>query len=1500
MTERPTDDTTPLSPVKRALLEIRDLRARLEAAEGAVAEPIAVVGMGCRLPGGVYDEASLWQVLANGVDTIGEIPAERWDARALYDADPDRPGTMWTRAGGFLDDVAGFDAAFFGISPREAASMDPQQRLVLEVAWHALEDAAIAPDSLAGSKTGVFVGVGNGDYGRLLFGAPEHIDAYAGSGGSLSVVAGRLAYVLGLQGPALAVDTACSASLVAVHLACQSLRSGECDLALVAGVNLILTPDAHIAFTKARMMAPDGRCKTFDASADGYGRGEGAVVLVLRRRRDARAAGERQLALIRGSAVNQDGRSGGLTAPNGPAQEAVIRAALAKAGVLPAQIDYVEAHGTGTSLGDPIELQALANALGAGRSADQALWVGSCKTNFGHLEAAAGLAGVAKTIAALRRRQIPPHLHFSQPNPLVDWASLPLRVPTRLHDWPAHGGPARAGVSSFGFSGTNAHVILEAAPEVVAPSAPAESGRVSERDSEQDSERPLHLLALSARDEPALRQLVGRYRDRLAQPVELADLCFSANAGRARFGQRLAVRGASAAEIDAGLAAWLNAAPHPALVAGIAVPLAPKVAFLFTGQGAQYHGMGQALYRGAPVFRDTLDACAKVLDELLERPLLELLFGDPAQAARLDETALAQPALFAVEVALAALWRSWGITPAVVLGHSLGEYAAAVVAGILPLEETLRVLVRRGRLTQDLPGDGAMVSVFAPEAEVRAALAAFAALGTPLDIAALNGPRHVVVSGARGALAAFTAQLEAQGVRCRSLRVSFAFHSALIEPALAPFGDALSALRFGPARCAFVSNLTGRLAEPEELSHADYWLRQMRAPVRFADAVRCALAQGVTHVIEIGPHPVLLGMAADCVDSAEPVEWLPSLRREAPGWPDLLDGLQRLHVAGAAIDWRGFDRGHSRQRVAAPLMPFQHRRHWIDWAPRAPSATGDTTAQHWRRLAAALDRQSDQAPVGVDVTGYAQRWAVLERLTVAHAATVLRDGGVFSSAGESATATQVRERLGAGESYQHLIERWLQRLAAQGALRVDGERFVSVQPLADPNLPACQAETRAALADNPAMLAYVEHCGRLLGDVIRGRESPLETLFPGGSFELAEGIYQRSAPMRYINALAAGGIEALLAARGAHLPLRVLEIGAGTGSTSAALMPVFPPARTAYWFSDITSAFFDPARTKFAAFPFVRFAEFNLERDAAAQGFAPASFDLVIAANAVHATRNLRDALRRVRGLLAPGGVLLLVESTEHLAWFDMTTGLIEGWQLFDDDLRHDNPLLPASTWISALRDAGFAEAGAWPPAGSAPEAMGQKVIAAWVAGEGQAAETLPLEAAATGPAAAAPAEAVATAASAAGLRKQLRHLLPPEQLDLLRDVVRNAVSRVLRLDASQPPGRHDRFMDLGMDSLMAVQLRNRLGTTLALAKPLPATLMFDHPTIEALARHLHGVLGEAPGSASAAPAAAATPSRATAPPTAPRDAAPLNAAQVAAMSEADIEALLLQRLETP
>ena len=1457
-----SDGTPALSPVKQALLEIRELRARLAAHEDAAHAPLAVTGMALRLPGGVHDEDSLWRVLAEGRDAVGPVPPGRWDVEAHYADDPDAPGTMWTREGGFLDtDPAGFDAAFFGIAPLEAASMDPQQRFLLELAWHALEDAGLAPDRLAGSRTGVFVGVGNTDFGRALLADPDRIDAYAGSGGSLAVVAGRIAYVLGLQGPALSIDTACSASLVALHQACRSLRSGECDLALVAGINLMLSPAAHIAFTKARMMARDGRCKTFDAAADGYGRGEGAVVLVLQRDRDAQAQGARRLARIVGSAINQDGRSGGLTAPSGPQQEAVIRAALADARLAPADIDFVEAHGTGTPLGDPIELQALGAALGEGRAADRPLLVGSCKTNFGHLEAAAGLAGLAKLVVSLRRREVPPHLHFRTPNPLIPWARLPVEVPVARRPWPARpdGAPARAGVSAFGFSGTNAHVIVEA----VVDDAPAAA-----RD-----DTPWPLLLLSARDDAALRELAVQWQARLdgADAAALAYLGFTASTGRARLPLRLAVSGADAPALQAALAAWRDGRTVEGLAAGRAGT--PKVAFVFSGQGPQHSGMAAGLYRRSPVFRAALDRCAQGLAGLLDVPLTELLF-DERHAARLDDTAVAQPALFAVEVALAELWRALGVEPEVVLGHSLGEYAAACVAGLFPLDDALRALVQRGRLTAALPGEGRMLSVQAGDADLRPLVA-----GWPdIEVAAYNGPRQTVLSGSRASIERLGAALDAAGLRWRALQISHAFHSAFVEPALAPYAEVLAGVRFGAARCAIVNNLHGSLGGADEMATPGYWLRQMRAPVRFAEGLQALLATGVTHVVEIGPHPVLLGLAAEAAPDAA-VAWLPSLRRGDDRGRDLAESLARLHADGQRVDSAPLA---AARRVAAPPMPFQHRHHWIDgWHDGGRAAAGAfDSAEAWQRMGAALARQCDQAPVGIDVTGYAGHWAVLERLTVAHAAEVLRGAGLFAQVGETHDVAAVRTQLRAKASHDHLLQRWLERLADRGDLRrVAGTppRFACDRPLPDPGLAACLDDTRRALAGDPELLAYLLHCGRLLPAVIRGEESPLETLFPGGSFALAEGIYQRSVQMRYVNALAAAALEALVGARG-RAPLRALEIGAGTGSSTAALLPVLqglPPGRASWLYTDVTPVFFEHAQAKFGAHPFVHFAAFDLERDPAAQGLAPGSFDLVFAANAVHATRDLRAALTRLRSLLAPGGVLLLVESTEHLAWYDMTTGLIEGWQHFADDLRDDNPLLPSDTWQAALAQAGFDATGAWPPPQHEAARLGQQVIAAWVNGTSTAAPALL-------PTAAAP--AVAAAAPRDDLAARIAAATPDEQRDLLREALREAVRSVLRLP--EPPARHDRLMEIGMDSLMAVQLRNRIQALMGLPRPLPATLMFDHPTVEALVDHLLAQRTATPPAETAAPAPSAP---ATPPP---------GAEGLAELSDAEVEALLLARLE--
>jgi SAM-dependent methyltransferase len=692
----------------------------------------------------------------------------------------------------------------------------------------------------------------------------------------------------------------------------------------------------------------------------------------------------------------------------------------------------------------------------------------------------------------------------------------------------------------------------------------------------------------------------------------------------------------------------------------------------------------------------------------------------------------------------------------------------------------------------------------------------------------------------------------------------------------------LGTVHFSAPRIALVSNLTGGLVGLDEMGRADYWLSHMRQPVRFAQAMQTLLGQGITHFIEVGPHPVLLGMGAECAAGA-PVEWLPSLHRDRPDSPDLLEGLQRLYVAGADIDWAGFDAPYGRRRVAAPTYPFRAQRHWMDVVNQAP-VPHVSAAQRWLGVTSALDRQAGRGPLDLNVASYPAKWACLQRITTAHAVHTLREAGLFLRHGESHTLDGLMQAARIGPSYRHLVARWLDSLVGSGALSAQGDSFVADASLPEPPLPALWAEAEVLFADNQPLLAYVRHCGSLVAPVLLGRESPLETLFRK-VLRLAEGLYERSATMRYINGLAASAFRTMAATVPVGRRLRVLEVGAGTGGTSSAVLAALPADRASYHFTDVSEVFLDRARAHFAAYPFMTFGSYDMDKDAAEQGYAPHSFDAIVSANAVHASKDLRTALKTLHGLLAPGGLLVLVESTTHLPWFDMTTGLIEGWQHFADDLRTDNPLLPPATWVRALREAGFDEAGAWPPAGSAAEAMGQHVIVARVPGDAVSAAGTGVSSEMAAPVVAAnPAAAAQEQASA--LRRRVAEALPGERVELLREFVRDRVVRVLRLDRNAPPGRHDRLMDLGFDSLMAVQLRNQLGAGLGLEKPLPATLMFDYPTIDALATHLLGrlappVVGE-PGVSGTAVAPAPT---------------VLGEAAVAAMSDADIEALLLDRL---
>jgi len=928
-----------LDQLKRALVALRGMRARVDALEQARTEPIAIIGIGCRLPGDANTPARFWKLLCEGVDAIGEVPADRWDANAFYDPDPNVPGKMPSKYGGFIRDVDQFDPHFFGISPREAARMDPQQRIVLEVAWEALEDAGVVPAGLAGSKTGVFIGIGLNDYGRLQ--VPEQtqdptlIDTYTISGNALCITANRLSYLLDLRGPSVAVDTACSSSLVAVHLACQSLRSGDSALALAGGVNLMLAAATPISL--AKFLAPDGRCKAFDARADGYVRAEGAAVIVLKPLSRALADGDPVYAVIRGSAVNQDGFSSGLTVPNGVAQQAMLREALANAGKEPQQIDYVETHGTGTSLGDPIEANALGSVLGANRQPGEECLIGSVKTNIGHLEAAAGIAGLVKVALALKHGQIPPSLHFETPNPHIAFGNLGLRVAHTLTSWPRRDRPSLAGVSSFGFGGTNAHVILEAPP----PAAELPPATV---------ERPAHVLTLSAKTDAALRELAARYAAQLAGDPHAAvgDVAYSANTGRAQFPERLAVVAETTDQLRERLALAANGESGPGVQRGrVERQTHPRIAFLFTGQGAQHAAMAQQLYATQPTFRAALDQCDAVLRPHLPRPLLEVLYPrDPADAELIHRTGYTQPALFALEYALAELWRSWGVEPSAVLGHSVGEYAAACVAGVFSLEDGLRLIAARGRLMEALPPGGAMAAVRASPAEAEAAIAPYA---NDVSLAAVNGPQSVVLAGAEVALTAVLNRLAADGVKSQRLSVSHAFHSPLLEPILGALQEEAARVACAPPRLRLVANVTGQPWPAGEAPDAAYWRQQARRPVRFHAGLEALWEQGYRLFVEMGPRPTLVGLAQEALAEAGDGVWLPSLRPGRDDWAQMLDSLSALYVHGVPIDWAGFDCDYPRRRVALPTYPFQRQHYWFGHAEQQgarPQTAGRANRLH--------------------------------------------------------------------------------------------------------------------------------------------------------------------------------------------------------------------------------------------------------------------------------------------------------------------------------------------------------------------------------------------------------------------------------------------------------------------------------------------------------------------------------------------------------------------------
>jgi len=1462
---------TPASPVERE----RDALPR---------EAIAIIGIGCRFPPDVRDPATFWRQLCEGRHAIAEVPADRWRIDEWFDADPNASGTMYTRFGGFLTNVDQFDSQFFGISPREANAIDPQQRLLLEVAWQALEHAGIAASDLRGTSTGVFIGLSTDDYAELRRSCNVPIDPHHALGQARSVAAGRIAYALGLNGPALQIDTACSSSLVAVHQACQALLTGHCQVALAGGVNLMLAPQTTVQLCRLQALSPGNRCRTFDDAADGYVRGEGCGIVVLKRLADALADGDTIWSVIRATSANHDGASNGLTAPSGPAQQRLLQDALQQAGVPPESIAYIEAHGTGTVLGDPIEVEALQCVLGSNRPADQPLWLGSVKTNIGHLEAAAGVAGLIKTALAVHYGEIPPHLHLEHPNTRIPWDRWNLRVPQQCTPWPTGNLPRRAGVSSFGLSGTNAHLILEEPPSVLtsqtaeATVRPPDAARTEATARPSEIDRPLHLLTISARDDDALDQLTARYAGHLESnpAANFADVCHSANTGRTHFARRRIVMASSPeaarAALDGFSADAASPREHPA--AGVFATGSQqgaasqqdqlRVAMLFTGQGSQYANMGRELFRTQPVFRRVMEQCDELLADQLPHRLLEVLDQQPSATADgngegdivrgdrrplslLDQTAFAQPALFAIEFALSELWRSWGIEPAVVMGHSVGEYVAACVAGVFRWQDGLTLIATRGRLMQQLEQDGEMVAVHCAESR----LASWMERGDGMvSLAAVNGPESVVVSGEQRRVAELTRELTAQGITTTRLRTSHAFHSSLMEPMLEEFRRAAERVTYSQPRMPIVSNLHGRLADAS-IATADHWVRHIRQTVRFADGMHAIAAFGVTACIEAGPSPTLLGLGRQCLsgaggpgtadapNAAPPRLWLASLQRGRDDWQTILESVSELYVQGWNIDWRGFDRPYGRRRVVLPGYPFQRQYCWFESEPASESSAAAAGKSN-RSRATALPSPSAVVPhivsrlPGIEGVSGELR-PQLDEIAIRFMTDAVRSFTGGWTLGDRIWPDAIEQRL--PPRNRPKLRRILRHLHDRGlVLSVGDESWIQ-----QPEPPGCPRQMLADLErTNPVPeLALVRRAGDRLVAILRGDAEALTLLFPDGATGDAARFYSESPLFRGYNQLAAAAIGQAVSDLLGNGRLRVLEVGAGTGGLTQHVLPVLPANGCEYVFTDLSPLLLTAAEARFEDYANLRTARFDIGKPPEAQGFTAGSFDMLIAANVLHATPRLQTTLDHVVRMLRPGGWLVLLEGTDPPLWGDMVFALIDGWWLFEDtDLRPDYPLLPGDRWQALLHQVGFEDVSALTDTRADAAPMHVLFLAR---------RSLGSEDRTTGALMNADQPISADRRSidvAPAPREQPARPEPaplplsaPASKEAWSTALRQCAGRIMRMpmaavDAGRP------LVELGMDSLMAIELRTMVERTHSVE--LPMRLFANQPTIDDLAAYLH------------------------------------------------------------
>jgi acyl transferase domain-containing protein/acyl carrier protein/phospholipid N-methyltransferase len=1418
---------------------------------------IAIIGMAGRFPG-ANNVDRFWQNLRDGVESISHFTDEELLASGADPALLKEPN--YVKAGFVLEDIEMFDAQFFDCSPREAEIMDPQHRIFLECAWEALENAGYDPKT-DNNLTGVYAGASMSGY--LLNNLSSHRELVKSLGWQLGIgneqefLPTRVSYKLNLKGPSLSVGTACSTSLVAVHLAAHGLLSYQCDLALAGGITVQVPHREGYLYEPGGILSPDGKTRAFDASAQGGPYGNGVGIVVLKRLADAVKDGDRIYAAIKGSAVNNDGATKvSYTAPSVAGQAEVIASAQAIAGFAPETITYVETHGSGTVLGDPIEMRALAKVFRARTQKSGFCAIGSVKTNISHLDTAAGIAGLIKTVLALANQEIPPSLHFEQPNREIDFASSPFYVNTKLSEWKTNGTPRRAGVSSFGIGGTNVHLVLEEGER--------ERGREGER------ERKSQLLVVSAKTSSALETATENLVTHLQQhpDLNLADVAYTLQVGRHGFSHRRTV---VCQDIPDAIAALQD--PKRVLTGNQETKERPIV-FMFSGLGTQYVNMGRELYQFEPIFQAEVDRCCTFLKPLLGIDLKEVIYPPNRQAEitkegsgldlrqmlgrnggsadadseKLNQTYLTQPAIFVIEYALAKLWQSWGIQPFAAIGYSIGEYVAATLAGVLSLEDALTLVAKRAQMIQELPA-GAMLAVPLSEGEVKGWLKNSessphpALSGTPLpslgegtgvranpklSIAAINGASMCVVAGTSEAVEELASRLTAEGIACRQLQTSHAFHSSMMTAIAPSFTELVKTVSLHPPQMPYISNVTGTWITAQEATDPHYWTKHMCQPVRFADGLQELEKQSSPILLEVGTGQTLSSIAMQCLTGDRTI--LPSLPYSYERRSDLafiLDSLGQLWLAGVEVNWSKFHAHNSRYRVPLPTYPFERQRYWIEAKPEVvetrdlasvqESGVNNNFLEIWQSLVLAGQTQAKEGLAEFDDRTYEEKRHWIDRLCLAYINLAFRRLGAFSESGDRYTLEQLCQQCQIIPRYRELIDRWLSILVEQGQLQQEKGLFTNLSFLATDTIFQLVDRVKVTCDDTSQQIELLQLYGENLPAILTGKQEPLElhvsTLVKEGEFTI-----QNLPSNNYYNSILRECLAAIVKALPPQRKLRILEIGAGTGTATAELLAILPPAQTEYTFTDVGNFFLNAAKKKFSTYPFVAYKLLDIESPLSEQGYEQNSFDVIVAFKVLHVARNMKETLDRVRSLLVPGGFLLLWETTQTTLEAEVIDALI--MKPIEDETgkrNMGNPFLSAEEWQVSLKDSGFVEVAAF----SEFQPFREHVI---VAQAGM--ETLGISES-------------KVSVNTTHLRPNLKnaYVAPTNEIE-------EQIAKIFQeLLGIQQVGIHDNFFALGGDSLTGTVLVSQLRKCFQLE--LPVRALFEAPSIAELALSIEVMLIE-------------------------------------------------------